>query len=267
MPADSTSPIDPPATAAPAAGRNRRWRRILDPILDLLYPPGCALCHAPLRENRWLCPACEAGLPRLTAPFCSRCGEPFDGVIDGPFKCPNCCDLTFAFTFARPALRNHPSARSLIHDLKYRRHLHLAADLGRLASGVMVDPRLAPAVSAGWPVIPVPLFWRRLQHRHFNQSAEIASAFARCAGLPLVHALRRTRDTGTQTRLTRTERLANLRGAFRLSAAGRRLTRQPPPAVIIFDDVLTTGATADSCARVLRQGGIEMVVVVTVLRG
>lgn len=267
MPGNSSPTPEPRPAAAPVARRAGPGARALGALLDLVYPPYCGLCRTPLRDNRWLCPACAASLPRLVPPFCSRCGEPFDGVHEVPFECPNCRELSFAFAFARPALRNSPAARALIHDLKYHRHQQLAAELGRLAAEVLDDPRLAPALAGHWPVVPVPLHWRRRQHRQFNQSAAIASTFARLAGLPLVAALRRSRSTPTQTRLARRQRLANLRGAFELSAAGRRLARRPPAGAIVFDDVLTTGATTDACARVLRRAGIEMVVVVAVLRG
>ncbi len=236
-------------------------------LLDLLYPPYCAMCRCPLRDARWLCPDCAASLSRLEEPFCERCGEPYEGVIEDSFICPNCENLKFAFEFARPALRSAPSVRSLILDLKYRRQLHLAAELGRLSLEVLEDPRLAVALAGKWPVVPVPLHWKRQQDRYFNQSAEIARIFARFAHLPVVSALRRIRDTGHQTRLSRRERLKNLHKAFQLSRAGRRLVRERVPGVILFDDVFTTGSTAHECARVLRREGVEMVVVVTVMRG
>jgi ComF family protein len=236
-------------------------------LLDLLYPPFCSLCRHPLRGNRWLCDDCAARLPRISEPFCQRCGEPCDGVIENPFTCPNCGELKFAFDFARPALRNHPDTRSLVLDLKYRRHLHLAAELGRLALEALDDPRFGPALAERWPVVPVPIHWKRLRNRHFNQAEEIARVFAQSAGLPVVSALKRTRDTGTQTRLDRQKRLKNLRGAFALSRAGRRLLRQPVPGAIVLDDVFTTGATTHECARTLRNAGVESVVVVAVMRG
>lgn len=242
-------------------------RNIVTAALDLLYPPVCELCSEPLRDNRWLCDPCASRLPRLEAPFCERCAEPVDGAVEGSFRCPNCEQLEFAFRFARPALRNHPDTRRLIHDLKYKRRLHLAAELGRLASEAFADPRLAAAVAGGWPLVPVPLHHSRQHRRHFNQAAEIARGVSRLAGLPLVRALRRTRDTGTQTRLSRGHRLANLRGAFRTTAAGRRLLRRDPDGAIVFDDVFTTGATTHECASVLRRAGIENVIVVTVMRG
>jgi len=244
-----------------------RWRRLTAPLLDLLYPPYCALCRRPLRGARWLCPECAGGLPRLEDPFCRRCGEPYEGVIEDSFLCPNCGNLKFAFEFARPAMRSHASLRSLILDLKYRRHIHLAAELGRLALEALDDPRLEMPLAGRWPVVPVPLHWKRLRHRQFNQSAEIARVFAKSARLPVVSALRRIRDTGTQTRLSRMERLKNLHDAFQLSRAGRRLVRRRVPGVIVFDDVFTTGSTTHECSRVLREAGVENVVVVTVMRG
>jgi ComF family protein len=247
--------------------RRGLWRRAGGRLLDLLYPPHCALCQCRLSDSRWLCPDCADALPRIGEPFCRRCGEPFEGVIEDSFLCPNCGNLKFAFEFARPALRSHPALRSLILDLKYRRQIHLAAELGRLALESLEDDRLAPALAGRWPVVPVPLHWKRLQKRHFNQSAEIARVFARSAGLPLVAALRRIRDTGTQTRLSRKERLTNLRDAFRLSRAGRRLVRERAPGAIVFDDVFTTGSTTHECARTLRRAGVEKVVVITVMRG
>ena len=242
-------------------------RKLVSATLDLLYPPACELCGLPLRENRWLCDSCASALPRLTEPFCERCAEPVDGAVEGTVCCPNCQQLEFAFEFARPALRNDPDTRRLVHDLKYHRRIHLAAELGRLATEALDDPRLAPALAGRWPLVPVPLHHSRRHRRHFNQALEIARTVARLSGLPVVRALRRGRDTGTQTRLSRSRRLANLRGAFHLSLTGRRLVRRAPAGAIVFDDVFTTGATTHECARVLSRAGFQKVVVVTVMRG
>jgi ComF family protein len=237
-------------------------------MLDLLYPPVCSLCRAALRLNRWLCADCAQSLPRIAAPFCESCGEPFEGQVEGPFACPNCHDLDFAFHFARPALRNHDSTRRLVHDLKYHRQIQLAAELARLTLDAFADPRLARSLHEKWPLVPVPLHRSRLDHRQFNQSAEIARALAGFTGMPLVPALRRTRHTETQTHFGRAKRLENLRGAFDLSRTGRHVASRRPPGIVLVDDVLTTGATAHECARTLRHlAKLEMVVVVTVMRG
>ncbi len=188
--------------------------------------------------------------------------------MEGTAECPNCRDLNFPFDFARPAAANHPVVLSMIHDLKYRRHLHLAAELGHTAARAFSeDGRLAPALEAGWPLVPVPLHRRRLRWRHFNQAAEIARELGRHTGLPLCPALSRIRRTDSQTRLTRAQRLKNLRGAFILSRAGEKFAAARPPGAVLVDDVFTTGATTAECARILRRGGVQKVVVVTVMRG
>ncbi len=253
-----------PLTLPPEPSRRWRW---LDRVLDVLYPPICAVCRVGLQDGRALCDACDADLPRLTEPFCQSCGEAFPGQIEGSFDCPNCHKLKFAFEFARPATVRDDRILDLIHRLKYGRELHLAKDLGRLAADSFMDPRLAPAVAGKWPLVPVPLHRKRFQHRHFNQAEEIARVLSTHTGLPLLKALQRTRATGHQTSLTRTQRLENLRGAFAITRVGRRRSLDFPEGAVLVDDVLTTGSTVDECAKTLRRAGFQKIHVVTVMRG
>jgi competence protein ComFC len=245
----------------------RGWRRWFARSLDLFYPPSCAICQAHLTHGRALCDDCHADLPRLVAPFCTQCGEAFPGHIDGPFDCPNCSKLKFAFDFARPATVRDERTLEMIHRLKYARELHLVADLGRLAAEAFYDPRLAPALEGNWPLVPVPLHRQRLQHRHFNQAEEISKALAMHTGLPVLGALKRTRSTEHQTALTRAQRMENLRGAFVITRSGSSWISRFPSGAILVDDVLTTGSTVDECAKILRRAGFQSVVVVTVMRG
>ena len=242
-----------------------RWKGCFGRIFDLIYPCACRFCGCELRGGTYLCDACKAGLPRLQAPFCAKCGEMFDGEIDAEFDCPNCLGAEFAFEFVRPAMALGPQTRELIHDLKYHRGVHLARDLAGLAILAFDDPRLQPALAGAWPLVPVPLHWRRLRARHFNQAEEIARALSLLTGLPVVRALKRTRSTSTQTRLSRQERQKNLHGAFALTRRGKMLAGAP--AAVLIDDVFTTGSTVHECARVLRQAGLQKVIVVTVMRG
>ena len=243
------------------------WRKLLTAGLDLLYPPACVVCLEGLSHGRALCAPCDADLPRLAAPFCQICGESFDGEIEAAFACPNCSKLTFSFQFARPAMIRDDRTLEMVHRLKYGRELYLAKDLGRLAAEAFHDSRLAPALAEGWPLVPVPLHRRRFQHRHFNQAAEISRELASHCGLPVLHALKRSRSTEHQTTLTRSQRLENLRGAFDITAAGQRRIQACPAGAILVDDVLTTGSTVDECAKVLRRAGFQEVCVVTVMRG
>lgn len=251
----------------PAPPENRGWRKVFSRALDLLYPPVCEVCDLALTEGRSLCEACDADLPRLADPFCQRCGEAFPGKIDQAFTCPNCSTLKFAFDFARPALVRDDRTLDMIHRLKYSRQLHLAKELGRLASDAFHDTRLDEARSGKWPLIPVPLHRRRFQHRHFNQAEEIARELSLHTGMPVLNALRRTRATGHQTALSRAQRLENLRGAFSTTRKGANAITKNRDGAILIDDVFTTGSTVDECAKTLRKAGYREIAVVTVMRG
>lgn len=250
-----------------SAPETRGWKHAAARLLDLLYPPACSLCDAGLTHGGSLCHECAADLPRLMEPFCQKCGEMFPGKIDGPFSCPNCSGLSFAFEFARPAMVRDERTLDLIHRLKYGREIHLAAGLADLAREAFADPRFAPALDGGWPLVPVPLHRRRLQYRHFNQAAEISLALSRHTGLPVLHALRRTRKTETQTLLSRKQRMENLRGAFESTRTGQQWAGSSPAGAVLVDDVLTTGSTVHECARTLRKAGFRRIFVVTVMRG
>ena len=251
------------------------WREACQAILSLVYADACALCHADGGGglDQVLCDRCAAALPRLDGPRCAVCGEWFLGVTPGPFRCLNCADRTFAFEFATAPYRARAGVLELIHQFKYQRQLWLAPLLGRLLAegiaGPQADPRLA---DEDWVLVPVPLHARRLREREFNQAWELASVAGRLAGLPLVNALRRVRHTSVQASLARQNRLENLRHAFQLRRSWSGLRRTTSPvlgkAVLLVDDVFTTGATADACARVLlRDGRARRVVALTLARG
>lgn len=255
------------AAASAEGGQGHGWRDAGSGLLDWLYPPICAVCEAALTEGRSLCGCCEREMPRLAEPFCERCGEMFSGSIDGDFSCPNCRDLAYAFDFVRPAISRDERLMEMIHQLKYGRQIHLAAELGRLAAEAFLDRRLEAALRGRWKLVPVPLHRSRLQQRYFNQAYEIACGISKVTGLPVCEALQRRRATQTQTKLSRKERLANLKGALDWSAEGRQWLKSGPVGVVLVDDVFTTGATLDACAAVLRKGGIPRVLGVTVMRG
>ncbi len=220
-----------------------------------------------LSHGRALCDGCSGSLPRLRAPFCESCGEAFPGLIDGPFKCPNCSGMRFAFEFARPAMICEPATLDLVHRLKYQRQIHLADELSELAAEAFQDPRFGRALAEKWPLVPVPLHRSRLRIRHFNQAAEIARGLSWRFGLPVIDALRRLRRTNTQTLLGRKQRMANLRGAFGATRQADIWLRKGPNGALLVDDVLTTGSTVNECAKTLLNAGFRRVQVVTVMRG
>jgi len=251
------------------------WREACQACLSLVFAEACALCHAdgggPCIPA--LCDRCVAALPRLEEPRCAVCGEWFLGAVPSPFRCLNCADREFAFEFATAPYRARAGLLELIHQFKYKRQLWLAKSLGRLLAegitGPNADPRFA---GEEWLLVPVPLHPRRMREREFNQAWELAVVAGRQTGLRVVNALRRVRYTTVQASLARHDRLANLRNAFCLRAVSSGFRRVPVTlngkAVLLIDDVFTTGATADACARVLlRDGGARRVVALTLARG
>jgi ComF family protein len=173
----------------------------------------------------------------------------------------NCGDLEFSFDFATSAYRSRGVVRDLIHQFKYNRQLHLRHLLARMMAEGFRDARLADRPPDA--IVPVPLHPTRRREREFNQAEVLAVLAGSRLGLPVEDCLRRTRYTLTQTHFHREERFENLDGAF----AMRRGMHVAGKSLALVDDVLTTGSTADACARVLKEEGASAVVVITVARG
>ena len=197
---------------------------------------------------------------RLERPFCERCAEPYSRTAPGEFLCANCLDRRWSLERVRAAYRAVGTVREAILRFKYGREYHLRPWLGRW----MRDGFRQYYAEEKWDaLVPVPHHSERKKIRGFNQSAEIARWLSARIGIPVEEGLARVRATLSQARLKRVERLSNLRGALALAPGfdprGRRL--------LICDDVFTTGATADACARVLRKAGAAEVAALTVARG
>jgi len=197
---------------------------------------------------------------RLEEPFCSRCAEPYARHAPGEFLCSNCAGRRWSLGRVRAAYRAVGTVREVILRFKYQREYSLRPWLGRW----MRDGFRQYYSQEKWDaLVPVPLHGARRRERGFNQSAEIASWLGAKVGIGVEEGLVRIKPTPPQARLRRVERLRNLRGALALAPGfdprGRRL--------LLCDDVFTTGATADACARVLKQAGAEEVAALTVARG
>ncbi len=236
---------------------------VLRTAADLLYPPACVGCETSLPHGEYLCGFCADAVPRIEPPFCEVCSRHFEGEIpaDVPFTCRDCRAHDFVFRAAVSARRHAELARDLIVRFKYERQYYLRQPLADwLAEAFRADPRLHdPSPDA---LVPVPLHPRRERERTFNQAAVLARLLARRVGVPVRRVLRRVRYTETQTALARAERLENLHGAF-VAVRPRAISGAH---LLLIDDVFTTGATVDECARVLRRAGAASVRVLTVTR-
>ncbi len=244
-------------------GVGLRIREALRPALDLLFPRTCLGCGVPDPDpHRFFCWDCRSAFRFVQPPSCRRCGDPVSGRIDHTYICSACTRRAPGFDAARSVLRDHGPAAEAVRALKYGAQTWLAADL---ADFLIEGFRTYYGQESFDGVCPVPLYRTRLFQRGFNQASLLAAPLARAFGLEWnPRALRRIRPTPSQTRLTAAERAHNVREAFRSRPharrwiAGRRL--------LLVDDVMTTGATADACARALKASGAVRVHVLTLVR-
>jgi ComF family protein len=228
------------------------FRAVFGRALDVALPSLCPACREQVRDSG-LCASCWSKLTMIAPPYCERLGIPFaydpgpgvlsmQAISDPP-----------AYHRARAAVRFDDISRALVHALKYGDRIDLAPTMGRWMARAGLE--LLKDADA---LIPVPLHWRRLWARRFNQSALLAQAIAGETGVAVADtALKRIKATAQQVGLTQSERAENVQGAFRVPAdrkaevAGRR--------VVLVDDVLTSGATSDACARALLRAGARNV--------
>ena len=233
-------------------------RVLADSLIAVLLAPLCAACETPLdHPSRGpVCGRCWSDIRPFTPPVCSRCGDVLPSWRQLSLEhqtCPRCRRAVSAVTTVRAIGPYEGSLRAIVHALKYGGRRSIAPRLGRLMC-VTAGDLLDEADVA----VPVPLHWRRRQTRGFNQADDLA----RSLGIPVTRALKRVRSTASQTDLPAARRHGNVRGAFRL----RWRTRVSGLRVVLVDDVCTTGATLEACARVLREAGAQDVRALTAAR-
>jgi ComF family protein len=245
--------------ARPFARLTTAVRAAFGLVVDVALPQLCATCREPV-DGAGLCAACWSKLSFIAPPYCERLGIPFpfDGgpgllsmevIADPP-----------AYRRARAAVRYDDIARKLVHALKYGDRLDLAPLMGRWMANAGRE-LLADADA----IVPVPLHWRRQWARRFNQSALLAEIIAKANGRAVAHgALKRVKATPQQVGLDKSGRAQNVQGAFRVSGEGK--AEVAGRNLLLVDDVLTSGATVDACARALLRGGAASVDVLVFAR-
>jgi ComF family protein len=231
-------------------------------LLDLVLPPTCVACDEPVHRSGLLCADCFRQTGFITEPFCARCGVPFAsaGLGGADHLCPACREAPPVFQRARAALRYDAQGRRLILPFKHADRteiaMALAPHMARAGAGLLAECDL---------LVPVPLHRSRLFHRRYNQAGLLATAVGRIAGRQcLLDALQRRRATESLGEKSAVERAAEVGGAFVVrasrvgSVAGRR--------VLLIDDVMTSGATANACAGALLAAGATLVDVLAAAR-
>jgi ComF family protein len=233
----------------------------LESVLDLLLPPRCLACGLPVEAQGGLCARCWRGLTFLGPPWCRTCGYPLPHALPEAPLCGRCATSAPTYARARAALRYDDGSRRLILAFKHADRTDVARPFGRWLAQAGTE-----LVADAELVAPVPLHRWRLLRRGCNQAAVLAHALARESALVLVPDLvQRVRATPSQQGLSAAGRSENVTsGAFRVPR--RHQARLAGRRILLIDDVLTTGATATACARVLERAGAAAVDVLTLAR-
>lgn len=241
------------------------WRRVAGGLADCLWPAPepCPACGRPVRPPSGpggirLCAGCLSRLPFLVPPLCRSCGKPLRLAAAGRAECPDCAGRPRSFRVARAAGLYEGELRRLIHRLKFRRERPLAFPLGQLLAATWRRHR---ELWEATRLVPVPLAPDRLAGRGFNQAQALAEVLGASVRRPVcLEALVRQGGGGVQSLRSEAQRGGVAEGVFRpfrpAGVAGQ--------AVLLVDDVLTTGATAEACAVALLRAGARSVDVLTV---
>ncbi len=229
-------------------------------LLDLIYPPTCLDCGAPVGTHGTLCPGCFASLRPITAPYCPVLGLPFEISLGPTALSAEAIADPPPFDRARSAVIYNEVARAIVSRLKYGDRPELAGFCARLMRSAGAE------LWADQPVlVPVPLHpWRQFERR-YNQSMELARGLGRLTGLSVDGGLvRRTRRTRQQVGLSADARERNVAGAF--TPHPRLAARLNGRGVVLVDDVITTGSTVKAITRALKRAGVTKIDVISFAR-
>ncbi|MCC7038015.1 MAG: ComF family protein [Alphaproteobacteria bacterium] len=243
-----------------AATKARSIANLWNKTLNIILPPRCAGSGMVVDAPGMVSPGFWSELSFIDAPFCDTCGLPFGFGSSAGTICVGCIDEEPEFTRARSAVVYNDASRKLVIGFKYGDRLHTVQTfvpwLARAGEALIADADI---------VIPVPLHFRRLWQRRFNQSAVLGELLAKRSNLAFApDALTRQRYTVKQKGLSRKERHANVRGAFAVD--GKQAASLIGKNILLVDDVFTSGATLNECARVLKKAGAAQVYVLTIAR-
>ncbi|WP_429158926.1 ComF family protein [Desulfitispora alkaliphila] len=230
-------------------------------MMDLFLPrePQCAHCAGPMHSDFFhkeyrgagLCGNCLRQLEEIIPPYCKRCGKSTQRQVA---QCPNCESLRDSFTLVRAVGYHRGLLQEMLHQYKFVGKRSLGPSLGRIMATELIGHRDYSNAAA---LIPIPLHGEKLVQRGFNQAEELALELGKNLGIPVVNAIKREQNTAIQSKLSKRERLDNVRDAFTVEPS--EVKKLQGKDVILIDDVVTTGATCHYAARELLSVGVSKV--------
>ncbi len=248
----------------PVSFSKLNFHHYINHFFDLVFPRDCVLTGVLLESGsayRYISPRLIADIAFVEEPCCRSCGQPFYGKVELGAVCVSCHDSQSIFENGKTLFIAKGIGREIIHALKYRRAKYILPDIQKILQEKPGFLRFFEDAV----LVPVPLFKKRERERGYNQARLIAELFVESVkGARLHDMLVRRRDTQSQTRLNKEQRVANMKDAFavrypKIMPSTRRH--------ILVDDVFTTGATVNACAQVLRHAGVARIDVATLAHG
>ncbi len=237
-------------------------RNILSGFLDILYPRHCFACNKSLHEEQsnYICESCMETIETTEVERCSRCGiKSGPGITFSGKGCPECKNTNFKFEKSFFVSDNTEPVRTLIHQFKYKKQVCLATPLGSILANLLHQKDFGKIDF----IVPVPLHWKKKQERSFSQSELMAKKICKELSIPISkNNLHRTKNTLSQTQLSRIQRQENVKGAFKVKIPEEFHLKN----ILLVDDVLTTGMTASECAKSLENAGANKIFFIALAR-
>jgi ComF family protein len=226
--------------------------RLFSRLLLFLFPKYCPFCQSTIGLNAHYCIECEESIPWLTD-ACQQCAYPLPKNPDSLLICGECLTKTPAFDLTIAAIHYHPIIQHMVVSFKFSHAFYYTEFFSSLMTHTIRQKISKKQLDLPEYIIPMPLHKKRLRKRGFNQSLEIAKYFSKALACPIDHALvKRNRSTKPQVGLSKSERQKNLKHAFSVNP-------NDYSHIAIFDDVMTTGASANALAKALKDSGIKRV--------
>ena len=229
-------------------------------LLDIVYPPRCISCSGNVHENGGICAKCWGDINFIADPQCNICGFPFDFEASTGSICSGCITHEPSFSKARAVFLYDNASRNMIKSFKYNDRIENRAAYARWMARVGID-----MLSEANIIIPVPIHFGKLLLRKYNQAAVLAHELAKISSKPVFsNALIRTKYTQTQAGFLRKERFKNIKGAFKVNPKYFDILKDKK--ILLIDDVITTGATAEECTNIMLKAKAARVEVLTLAK-